>query len=366
MKHSFEDFSIFQAWSLAWNLRCCPPDMILAAELSPELEGHLQLCPLCRRDREGGFSAIRFDLPERDASRAGKNKPQIGQLWSLAGSLSGWGAKSRYYSPPVVLVTGSAGDSAVHVVQTFGDNRLVGADDVRLDNGITGFAEPWNRYTMHNRDLEFFLGSVSEDCMQRLLRAMDNPAVSSPPGSLLWFFRQMEVETGWFFARHSIAGLLQPIVDEGIVNSRTLLEDLRELPVILPETSPDDLPETILAQTMPADDLLPMAAAGVDVRAIQILLFTVREERIRDVQTATAEVTVQTEQNGLLRISGCCDLGTGPEAVWIFRWHSDRWSIEPLPGQYGAEDGVFWAVFPVDTLDDPVEGELVVRVLVSG
>lgn len=365
MKNSIDGSDITRSWLLALNMRCCPPDTVLAGRPGPELEQHLRLCPLCRRHREDALPQIQLDLIGKGAA---ENKtPRIGELWSLAGSLAGWGPKCRYYSPPVVLVTGLVDDRAVNVVQTFGDISLSGSDDILLDNGIIGFAEPWNRYTVQLGDLEISLGTVSDRCVQRLIKAMDYSSASVSPSSLLWFFRQMEVETGWYFSRQSIAVLLSSAHVRGDLVSRdTLLEDLRKLPLVLPEIFPDDLPETILARTMPVDDLLPLAAAGLESLDVQILVFIVKDSRVREVKIVEATVTLRNEQDGFLRVSGYCDPGLEMTGQWIFRWQCSQWAIEPLPRHHGAEDGVFWAVFPTETLDDPTSGELIVRVLIYG
>lgn len=69
-------------------------------------------------------------------------------------------------------------------------------------------------------------------------------------------------------------------------------------------------------------------------------------------------------QESTLHISGCCRSEVPDDAGWIIRWQSDTWSVEPLPGQYGASEGVFWAVFPLTDIADPEQGELIVRILV--
>ncbi len=355
---------ILRAWLQAWNMRCCPPDAVLAGRGGPELEEHLRICPLCRRTREDVLPPVDLGLQAEDL--AGQKEPGTGELWSLAGRLAGWGPKRRYYSPPVVLVTGVEHDPAVSVVQTFGDTVLAGPGDILLDNRITGFAEPWNRYTVRRGDLELFLGSVTDDCLRRVIVQRDRPFARPEEGSLLWFFRQMEVETGWYFARQAVAGLLgrEEAGESGPPGLEMRLEDLRGLPLILPDRIPDDL-WTLLARTLPADDLLSPAAAGGETSDVQILEFIVSGGRIRDVRAIPATVTLQVEEENILRVSGHCDPEQAVPGQWIFRWQSDLWSVAPLAGQHGMEEGVFWAAFPLDGLEDPTRGQLVVRVLVE-
>ncbi len=259
--------------------------------------------------------------------------------------------------------------AAVQVVQTFGDDFFLGPGDVSLDNNVSGFAECWNRYVLRKSDLEFALGRVSEKRLARIRQELDGESGADAdiePGSLLWFFRQMEVETGFYFASGSVAGLLETDPAEPvIVAPQTLHDDLKVLPLVPPASPQDMSVETVLARTVPADELLPMAAAGAEPAGIPVLLFTVRQGRIVGARVTGADITVQTGEAGVLHISGVCGFAAMPEDRWIFRWQTDAWSVAPLPGQYGFEDGVFWASFPVDGLRDPAEGELVIRVLVS-
>lgn len=366
MNNSKEDARITGAWIFAWRMRCCPPDTAPTGELTSELKRHLEICPFCRSEREAPLPEIQLDFFADHPAE--KRLPRVGELWSVANNLGGWGPKQRYYSPPVVLVTALADQRAVNVVQTFGDNFLAGPDDLLLDNDIMGFAEPWNRYTLDIKDLGNCLGTVSAAFITRLQETFAQETVAPTPGSLLWFFRQMEVETGWFFAEQSIAGLLE--AKEAVsaptllyISVDTLLSDLKSLPVTIFDAPRCDRPEDILANTMPADDLLPLAAADVEPRTISILLFTAEQGRIRSVKAVTGHVTLQYEQDSLLLVSGLCEACPGRDCEWMFRWKSRGASLEPLPGQYGVEDGVFWAVFSTDGLHDPDQGELIVRII---
>ncbi len=363
-----DDPRLVLAWIQAWRLRCCPPDTILAGELTPGLAHHLQHCPYCRQDREEALPPPSLDLAAVPAG-AGIS-PLPGELWSLAATSAGWGAKDRYYSPPVVLVMDVVPDSGgIVVVQTYGDMALAGPDDIALGNGCSGFAEPWNRYTVRTTDLAMRMGRVSDQCAAAVRKALQENACHAPEeGSLLWFFRQVEVETGYHFTQQALAGVY-PLGNSTSTSSLsaldpdTLAEDLRLLPVRLPEIRPGDPPDQLLARTMPADDLLPLAAAGQAHNRITILFFTVLRGRIREVRAVPGELTLQAVQDGMLQVSGRCDICPVRNSRWIFRWQSREWSIEPLPGQHGMADGVFWAVFPVADLREPEKGELTVRVL---
>ncbi|MEA2113988.1 MAG: hypothetical protein U9P36_01230 [Thermodesulfobacteriota bacterium] len=368
MNRSIDEARIAESWLLAWQLRCCPPDPVLAGKLNDELRRHLEICPLCSRDRAEALPPVQLKPPTDSSTE--KRQPQTGELWSLQPSLGGWGPKHRYYNPPIVLITGMVEADAVNVVQTSGDTKLAGPDDLLLENGLFGFVEPWNQYTLRSSDLQSCLGKISEQLSTRLRQLADEAPFAPAPGSLLWFFRQMEVETGWFFADQSLADLLrhtEKLLPTSFPNITTdnLLADLQHLPVIIPDIDCTALPEDILARTMPADDLLPLAAAELKPRMIRILLFIVEQGRIHTAEMISGDVTLMDRQESMLHISGCCRSDVPDDAVWIFRWQSGSWSVEPLPGQYGASDGVFWAVFPITDIVDPEQGELIVRILVQ-
>jgi len=368
MNRPIDEARIAETWLLAWQLRYCPPDAVLAGELTDELRQHLEICPLCSREGAEALPPVRLNLPPD--GMAEKQQPQPGELWLLQPSLGGWGPKHRYYNPPVVLITGLAETDAVNVVQTSGDAELAGPDDLLLDNGLTGFAEPWNQYTLRTTDLQICLGQISKQlCIQ--LRELSDGTPSAPaPGSLLWFFRQMEVETGWYFAEQSLAALhensdrVSP-TSFPTITTDILLADLQQLPVIIPDVDCTALPEDILSRTMPADALLPLAAADLQPHMIRILLFIVEQGRIHTAEMIPGDVTLMDRQDSTLHISGCCSSDVSDDAVWIFRWQSDSWSVKPLPGQYGASEGVFWAVIPISDIAAPEQGELIVRITVN-
>ncbi len=368
MKKTGVETDLAGTWLPAWQLRCCPPDDVLAGKLTDQLREHLEVCPICSCERAAALPPVQLNLPMGET--ADQQEPQPGELWSLHPSLGGWGTKKRYYNPPVILVTGRVVDNAVRVVQTFGDSEFAGSDDLLLDNGLTGFAEPWNQYTLQVNALHTCLGHISQQLTARLQNPSDKTPSTPESGSLLWFFRQMEVETGWYFAEQSLAALLGSIEKTSLpafpdIPAAVLLTDLKKLPVILPAIDAAALPEDILAGTMPADDLLPLAAAELQPQRIQVLLFSVAQNTVQTVELLSAEVTVIEQQEAVLHISGCCSSDIADNAVWMFRWQSDSWSISPLPGQYGSDKGIFWATFPTTDIADPEQGELIVRIIVQ-
>ena len=368
MNKSTEKERLEQSWLLAHQFRCCPPDHVLTGEMSDELKCHLETCPFCRVDRAISLPQVTLDPAVVDKRE--QPRPQPGELWSLQPSCGGWGPKNRYYNPPVVLVIGMTSSDYAQVVQISGAVELAGSDDLLLDNGLSGFAEPWNRYTLQTRELHSCLGRIPRQRVEDLHQHIAAEHSAPMPGSLLWFFRQMEVETGWFFASRALDAFLEQPEDISVdsildIPTEKLAADLRQLPVILPDMDFSSSAADILAWTMPADDLLPLAAADLKPQSLQILLFIVEQGKIRTAEMIQGHLTLLDRKKSTLHVSGCCRSDLPDDACWIFRWQSNDWSLQPLPGQHGACEGVFWAVFPITEITSPEQGELIVRILVQ-
>ena len=373
MKHN-HDHHLFQAWLNVWNMRCCPPEHTLAGPSSPELEQHLALCPVCRQQREMLCSFPHAVPVQAPAAAMDRGQPAPGQLWSVDTALAGWGPRNRYFAAPVVLVIATADPNTLSVVQTCGEELLAGPDDVLLDNGLTGFAQPWNRYALKRQQLTFHLGSVTPTCLARLLAAEPHAEPAITPGSLLWFFRQMEVETGCYFASQIQAGTGTSASQQDITALPIDLELLRQLPLILPENG-DNLPlDDLLAHTRPDETLLPLAAAAENAGQAQMLIFSSRKDEHPPLSVRTGMATldpVQLEQATLpdgsqatlLSVTGATSEPVHPHAVWVLRWQCDDHLLKPLPGMSGCVQGVFWATFQVDELVNPYAGTLLIRVI---
>lgn len=372
MKHHSDHDRLIQAWLHIWNMRCCPPDTLLVGPASPELERHFGLCPLCRQNRELLLShpaapSDSLSLPGDDT-----DGPVPGQLWAIAPHRAGWGPKSRYYAPPVVLITAAIDQDTLAVVQTCGEMLLAGQDDIPLDQGVNGFAQPWNRYTLKREQLAHCLGTVSSTCVTKILKAMEQPESSMEAGSLLWFFRHMEVETGFFFAcqaQDNLPSLSSHANPEELI---LMPEELGDLGLVLPRDAKGLPLDELLARSMPDESLLPLAAA-TDDDAVQILLFSFASTGSRPgVRTVSGRLDPPrleqaTLDNGrratVLSITGFCGELVRADALWLMRWHCEDHFVPPLPGASGAEEGVFWARFPVDHLSDPLAGILQVRII---
>ncbi|MBV5329969.1 MAG: hypothetical protein JZU65_20480, partial [Chlorobium sp.] len=103
----------------------------------------------------------------------------------------------------MVLVLSCPDAGTVLVSQIYGDHALAGPEDVLFANNLQGFAEPWNCYTLMRDDLGILLGEVDATVVSTILVQAKRTDAPLQFGSLLWFFRQMEVETGYYFASHA-------------------------------------------------------------------------------------------------------------------------------------------------------------------
>ncbi len=203
------------AWQTAFELRTCPDNKTLhAADPDENLSRHLAICHVCRDKRE-------MQQNERDAWKTLKErfatltmKPgigtdkQAGQVWTIKREFGGWRDDGRYIKPPsVMLLEKVDGTSGWRVAQLYSDTRLMGSGDVTLDERY-GFAETWNCYSQKEDRFEKCLGGVKHEELKQVLAASVASHEPAPEGSILSFFRSMEIEVGAFVAVPAVAELV--------------------------------------------------------------------------------------------------------------------------------------------------------------
>ncbi len=203
------------AWLNAWQQQSCPPDHILQGELTTELEEHLAICPDCQENR-GGETFVHEplnDLIDKEFPINGKIPPQTGQLWSLSSELGGWGAKKRYYSAIMVLILNVIDDGSCLVSQLHDNDNFVAPGDISLPNHRRMHAESWNIFTLRLADMQRCWGEVASSVVQQVKQeATCNHPVAER--SILNLFRQLEIETGFFFSSQAVAGLMDNYEEE--------------------------------------------------------------------------------------------------------------------------------------------------------
>jgi hypothetical protein len=211
------------------------------------------------------------------------------------------------------------------------------------------------------------LGKIDAQVVETVRQHGEQATFSPQPGSLLWFFRQMEVETGFFFSNQAIHSLLADHESDAVALVHTLdpakvREDLHCLPLTLPATDRDvPSPLDLLVWAVADERILPLAAA--DEETIPALIFTLQQGRIVNVAIEPLTVSFQEYAEGLLTITGSTTSMIIDAHTWVFRWQTEGQLIEPLHGQSGCDDQVFWATFPLTQEQAAQPGTLVVRIL---
>lgn len=219
------------AWQNAFELRACPPeDILFSKDQSTKLKEHLASCRICQDKLETGthFDAwndlaklITQDLPKPTKDHV----PAVGQLWTLSKKLNGWGPNDRFYKAPMVLLLEEIEGTSYgyRVAQVYTDKMLMGQDDIWLRDDI-GFAEAWNTYSVHKKDLELYWGKIETSIASQVLNISVNmqqidqqEAITTeeytskqtiPENSIFYFFRNLEVEVGSYCAIQSVAILV--------------------------------------------------------------------------------------------------------------------------------------------------------------
>jgi len=211
-----ETLKLKLAWQAAFELRTCPDsDTLHVSEPDEHLKKHLAICHVCREKRE-------MNTNERNAWKFMKDKfaditmkpgagteKQPGQIWTLKRELGAWREDGRFIKPPTVLLLEKIeGTSGWRVVQLYHDRLMMGDGDVALDERY-GFAETWNCYSLKGDRLDKCLGTVKTEQLQQVLSASVTAFEPAPAGSILSFFRTMEIEVGSFMAVPAVAELME-------------------------------------------------------------------------------------------------------------------------------------------------------------
>lgn len=372
------------AWELAWQTRFCPPEeLVYGQDQTPEAQAHLRACPYCADlaalRRPPGSGPRTYPAPASPSARPATPPLATGQLWRLAPGLDGWGPKERYYHSPVVLVleTGSQLPNAVLVAQTYHDTLLSGPDDLSLEP--RRFAQPWNLYTLHRRDLDHCCGQVDPTLAQRVLVASRGPFAPLEPTSALYLFRQMEIELGCFFASTAVCALLEeardPAGEVGAGDVSTplpavgagspeawgeqphLRADLLALGLEVP-TGEAQAADLYFLAAPPAAEL-PLAASGTEAeRTAPVVAFGHQAGRPRAWHLLEARVTDYVGSPQVM-VGGRFSAPLPPGGPWRieFGWLDRQGGLVRsqahlvVPG--GAPAPRFWAAFPIPEAGAP-------------
>ncbi|MCP4110916.1 MAG: hypothetical protein GY749_36245 [Desulfobacteraceae bacterium] len=265
---TYEKWEFKLAWKLATQKRCCPPDEILfSPDYEEQVKKHNQLCLSCNEHFSDGQPYI-SNFFRQHLKPLPKEKISPGQIWSLKSELGGWGPKNRYYDPPLVIVLKESDsmDKAVLVSQIYDDVTFFGPGDILLGKNITGFAESWNLYTLQKTDLEICFGTAADEVIKQVLSERDKDILPVKNTTLLYFFRNLEIEVGYFFSSMAVSSLMneyESLKDAGVVKSLTpgTPEWFENLSLSFPEAA-KELHKLKLAGHTKADEYEYKAAAS--------------------------------------------------------------------------------------------------------
>jgi len=366
MNKEMKSSMIYLTWQAIWRMRCCPPDSVLFGEQTPELQQHLEFCPHCREEvkQAAGQTGIPPFQGRKDSTQIISLK--AGQLWSLKQELGGWGPKRRYYAPPLVVLT-DVHDDSVTVYQSCGDMIFAAADDIPFQNNLKGFIQPWNHYSLLKADLDSYYGDVVED-PSRMSNQHDTAEPVIEPGSLLWFFRQMEVETGYFFSSRAVSLLLREHESKKksgrihAINPETLRRQLCDMGAFFPEmVSHCETVRDILLHVQLPDNALPLAASD-DITTEYALCLSIQNGKAENIKHSAITISQWHRNEGYLHVVGKFHENMPSDTQIYVRLNAGGSFFEPVPGEFGVKNKLFWALFDVGSADT-TEGECIVRVI---
>jgi len=355
MNGKMKNSALHLAWKTERRMRCCPPDNILYGENTKELREHLEHCFYCREELQQKEQYAKMPVFSVEPDKQGRKSPQPGQLWSLKQDLGGWGPKNRYYAPPLVVVVEIESNS-VTVLQSCGEMIFAGDDDIPFQHEIKGFMQPWNQYSLCRDDLDTCYGTVADRSIQNILNPETTQTIEI--GSLLWFFRQMEVETGYFFSSRAVTQLLaeheseKGLYDIANINPQVMYRQLCDLGLVFQESIPSDCSvQDILFHARAADDALLLAAADKTTNTDFALCFTMHGEKPENVQITGIHFTHWNPENGFLNVIGQLEKEMPGDAQIYVRLEVGGNSFNPVPGEFGIENDLIWALFQIGNID---------------
>lgn len=253
---NYDKVSLHLHWRYFAETRICPPWRVLFGEPSSlELEVHVQHCMWCREDVVDEDARTLHESIYRRFPHQAPDNPEmaVGQIWLLRSSLGSWGSPFRYFNPPKILILGERTRERVRVAQVWDDEQPLfrGPGDINIPDGTDsyGFVESWNAYTIPTAWLYRYIRSVPAEVTKKAAvgrRPRLKEAPPLPPGEgnllraifsekMIWDFglpknaptilkrfREIEFETGQFFARKA-KGWIHPHLGGGVSDRREMM-----------------------------------------------------------------------------------------------------------------------------------------------
>ncbi len=316
-----------QALLMAKQYRQCPPpDVAEDPSYRDQIKKHLSICPYCSTDMDAdtiqwaGLSQKILD--KFPASPKIKDvSPLPGQFRQIKSGLADF-KDGLYYSPPLVLIVkiNEYPAETVIVAQTFHDIALAGPKDLILTANQTKigdlFVECYHIYTLKSEDLEPPVGQIDSKLMADIKQMIDNsgflpdwamlptPLTEHDPRK---YFREMEVETGYFFASKSVGFLMTALKEEIrliYTSSHEVLQALKEKDSrIFCAVDMDTVANTLAVAEFP-EEYYPIAALDSEKITAPVKYIFIRNGKIVDLKTSVAELYSITHVADSMEFSG--------------------------------------------------------------
>ncbi len=273
------------ALRMAKRFRTCPPYHVKQDERGSKkhLDAHMRICQSCtdegipldawRRLCEG--LKVLFETSSMNHAVPAAT----GQVRHIKREKAAW-RKSKFYSPPVVVVVGPAetdtGENSIFVAQIYHDMSMAGPGDLIVQypgaSDHAFFIETWNIYPLNASDLGPVFFSISPATMAAVnqLRKDQN---SLAPGFPVPFplhandprleFREMETEIAQIFSSRAY----NPSAAPGAIGKwayTSIAEVMDSVKTIMPEARwlcpPGSVLEALVLVKIP-DNMIPLAAS---------------------------------------------------------------------------------------------------------
>jgi len=272
------------ALALAIQARTCPPPHILEDPAHARDNAlHRAVCPFCSTRRSEELDACRHlgrSLDRQAPRETGPFSIQPGQIWQIDPALSKWRDRFYYSSPAVVVVKPPAPDfPGLLAAQIWHDIYLAGPgdlvvtpEDTELNDSV--FIETWNLYTLDPSCLARYLGRTPAGTPADILKMNDTPDYLPDHAMILLplkendprhWFRKMEIETGYTFARAAAETLMQKKTVDTVADLKKHIQSL--VPGAGFSWTPRTTEECFALLEFPPESLA-MAAAEEDLEKI--------------------------------------------------------------------------------------------------
>ena len=272
------------ALALAIQARTCPPQPILDDPAhARHTTLHLGVCPFCSTRPSPELEACRHlsrSLEKQIHQKPGPSSIEPGQIWRIDPALAQW-REQFYYSPPAVVVAqapkpdtpGLLAAQIWHDIYLAAPGDLVVTPaDAPVDEPV--FIETWNLYTLAPSCLTHYLGRIPAGTTADILKMNKNPDFLPADATALLpleendprhYFRKMEIEVGYTFARTAARELMHASDRDTVTALKSQIRHL--VPGVTFSWPPETVEECFALLNFPADSLA-MAAADSDQKKI--------------------------------------------------------------------------------------------------